>query len=459
MNKRQKITIILMGALLCSVSTANELTKNLTLDTLTLDRAIQLAIDNDPWLKGVEYRQQALESRAIAAGQLPDPKLSLNILNLPTDTFEFDQEPMTQLKVGVSQQFPRGKTRALKQQQLEQRSEQTVYQREDRKAMVTLTVTQLWLEWLRQQKTIALIEKDRSLFEDLAEIVNANYASAFGKTQQHDIIQAQVELTRLEDRLYRLSEAADIHLAKLNEWLPTPIHTINHSTLPRLTIRSSFPMKDTGLNETFINDTVINKIAAQHFLQHPKILQLDQTIATNTTAMQLAKQQYKPQWGVNTSYAFRDDDAAGNDRADFFSVGVTLDLPLFTANRQDKQVDATIAETEASKTEKWQLLRSFVAKTNQAKAKLQRLEQRQQLYQTRLLKEIHEQVEASLTAYTNDNTDFNQVVRARITELNSRIDALSIDIDRLQAIAQLNYLFTQAEKTPANTTATEGAKP
>jgi outer membrane protein TolC len=454
MNKRQKIAITLIGALVCSISTANELTNDLTLDFLTLDKAIQLAIENDPWLKGAEYRQQALESRAIVAGQLPDPKLSLGAVNLPTDTFDFDQEPMTQLKVGVSQQFPRGKTRALKQQQLEQRSEQTVYQRENRKAMVTLTVTQLWLEWLRQQKTIALIEKDRSLFEDLAEIVNANYASALGKTQQHDIIQAQVELTRLEDRLYRLSEAADIHLAKLNEWLPIPIHTINHSTLPELTIKPSLLMNDTGSNN----------IKAQHFLQHPKVLQLDQQIAANTTAMQLAKQQYKPQWGVNTSYAFRDDDPAGRDRADFFSVGVTLDLPLFTANRQDKQVDASIAETEASKTEKWQLLRSFMAKANQAKAKLQRLEQRQQLYQTRLLKEIHEQVEASLTAYTNDNTDFNQVVRARITELNSRIDALSIDIDRLQAIAQLNYLFTssdvkQAINTSANTTATEGAKP
>ena len=423
MNNRQKILIVVTGFLLSSASMAKD---------ITLEQTIQLAIENDPWFRGNQYKQQALDAQSVSAGQLPDPKLSLGIANLSTDTFEFDQEPMTQFKVGVSQQFSRGKTLGLKRQQLEQKSEQTVFQREDRKAMVTLTITQLWLEWLRQQKTIELIEKDRRLFEDLADIVNANYASAFGKTQQHDIIQAQVELTRLQDRLYRLSEAADVHQAKLNEWLPEPISHLKNLELPPISFNASF----------VINQLDRNGKLGQYFLQHPKMLLLDQQITISDTAIQLAKQRYKPQWGVNSSYAWRDDDPMGSDRADFLSVGITFDLPLFTKNRQDKQVSAAVARTEAIKTEKHQLLRQFIAQANQAKVKLKRLEQRQQLYQTRLLKEIHEQVEASLAAYTNDNADFNQVMRARITELNSRIDALTIDVDRLKTIAQLNYLFT-----------------
>ena len=423
MNKRKKIFILMTGFLFSTASLAQD---------ISLDQAIQLAIENDPWFQGNQYKQQALDDQSISAGQLPDPKLAVGIANLPTDTFEFDQEPMTQFKVGVSQQFPRGKTRELKRQRLEQLGEQTVFQHEDCKAMVTLKITQLWLEWLRQQKTIALIEKDRSLFKDLADIVNANYASALGKTQQHDIIQAQVELTRLEDRLYRLSEAADVHQAKLNEWLPVPIDNLKSLELPAI----SFSMPNA------IDEMNSNGKLSQYFLQHPKILLLDQQITVGDTAIQLAKQQYKPQWGINGSYAWRDDDPMGNDRADFLSLGVTFDLPLFTKNRQDKQVSAAVAQTEVIKTDKHQLLRQFTAQANQAKAKLKRLDQRQQLYQTRLLEEIHEQVEASLTAYTNDNADFNQVVRARITELNSRIDALIIDIDRLKTIAQLNYLFT-----------------
>ena len=427
MNRRQPIIIAVFGLFFCAASMANE---------LTLEQAIQLAIDNDPWLQGNEYRQQALEYRSVAAAQLPDPQLSVGMVNLPTDTFAFDQEPMTQLKIGVSQQLPRGKTRELRRQQLEQHSEQTVFQRQDRKAVVRLTVTQLWLEWLRQRKTIELIEQNRNLFADLAGIANANYASALGKTQQYDIIQAQVELTRLQDRLYRLSAAAEVQQARLDEWLPEPVHSLDTLDLPDITVNTAFPIN--------ADSVTAPSVLTGYFLKHPKLLQLDQRIAVSETATQLARQQYKPQWGFNTSYAWRDDDPMGNERADFLSVGVTLDLPLFTNNRQDKEVGAAIAQAEAIKTEKAQLLRAFMAQANQARAKLERLEQRQQLYQTRLLKEIDEQVEASMTAYTNDNADFNQVVRARISGLNSRIDALSIDIDRLQTIAQLNYLFTGA---------------
>ena len=66
----------------------------------------------------------------------------------------------------------------------------------------------------------------------------------------------------------------------------------------------------------------------------------------------MAKQKYKPEWGVNASYGYRDDDPMGNSRADLFSVGVTFDLPLFTDNRQDKEVKSAISKTEAIKTEK-----------------------------------------------------------------------------------------------------------
>ena len=33
------------------------------------------------------------------------------------------------------------------------------------------------------------------------------------------------------------------------------------------------------------------------------------------------------------------------------------------------------------------------------------------------------------------------MVRARIAELNARVEALDIEVDRLQAISQLNYFF------------------
>lgn len=59
---------------------------------VSLEQAITLAQQNDPWLHGSRLKQSAVENRSIASGTLPDPKVSLGIMNLPTDTWDLDQE-------------------------------------------------------------------------------------------------------------------------------------------------------------------------------------------------------------------------------------------------------------------------------------------------------------------------------------------------------------------------------
>ena len=81
-------------------------------------------------------------------------------------------------------------------------------------------VTEFWLNAYRAQYSINLIEKDKELFTQLIQITEASYASTQGKTRQQDIIRAQLELTRLEDKLLILEQ--QLHSAKnrLAQWLP-----------------------------------------------------------------------------------------------------------------------------------------------------------------------------------------------------------------------------------------------
>jgi len=85
-----------------------------------------------------------------------------------------------------------------------------------------------------------------------------------------------------------------------------------------------------------------------------------------------------------------------------------------------------------------------------ARARLLSLNQRQSLYQSRLVKEAHDYAEASLNAYTSDDADFYEVVRAGIAELNVSIDALDIDVEKMKTIVQLNYFFTKSASKPDN---------
>ena len=126
---------------------------------------------------------------------------------------------------------------------------------------------------------------------------------------------------------------------------------------------------------------------------------------------------------------------------DLFSVGVTFDLPLFTDNKQDKEVNSAISKTEAIKTEKLLLMRKLLASYSSAKGRLLRLKDRQSLYKNKLIPQIHDQAEASLTAYTNDDGDFAEVVRSRIAVLNAEIDELTLNVEEQKLLLELNYLF------------------
>ncbi len=418
---------------------------------LSLEQAIVLAQQNDPWLHGSQLKQSAIEDKSIALGTLPDPKVSLGAMNLPADTWNIDQEGSTQLKIGISQMFPRGNSLELKKSLLKIESTKFPLLRENRKAMLKSKVSQLWLDAYLAQQTIELIENDWSLFEQMSEVAKASYSNVIGKTRQQDVIRAQLEIVQLEDRLTTQKQKLETAIARLNEWLhiydaAQLSDSFNFDTQPvGFSVSTTLPMIRL-LNPTiFTNSTYSRNLLAQELAYHPALLAIDVKHKASQKGVELAKQKYKPQWGINTSYAFRDDMPSGDNRADLFSIGVTFDLPLFTENRQDKQVAASIAESEAVKTEKLLATKQMISSVEKELRQLERLSERQSIYQEQLLKQTHDQAEASLTAYTNDDGDFAEVVRARIAELNSRISALKIDVDTLKTVARINYFFAHLQ--------------
>jgi len=421
---------------------------------LSFEKAIRAAQINDPWLTGNVHKQRAIESMSIAVNTLPDPKVTIGLENLPTNGFDFGQEGMTQAKVGVSQMFPRGDSLDIKSQQLKTQSEAFPYQRKDRESKVAVTVGSLWLDAYQVQQSIALIESNRSLFEQLADVAEASYSSALGKTRQQDIVRAQLELTRLEDRLDQLEQQKNRYEGMLAQWLTT--FSAETSAEYEAPLGSDFSLHNIVLDQLLpqielLNSELVYKESwhkpedlVPYFSNHPAVVAIEKKVNASKAGIKLAKQKYKPEWAVNASYGYRSDDPMGTSRADLFSVGVTFDLPLFTENRQDKEVQSAISETEAVKTEKLLLLRQMLSTYSSAKGRLLRLIDRQNLYKNKLLPQIYDQAEASLTAYTNDDGDFSEVVRSRIAVLNAEIDELTLNVEKQKLLLELNYLFVDS---------------
>jgi outer membrane protein TolC len=458
MNTRSPARAICAALLSTVLAQASEIQAQHDARPVSLHQAVNLAQQLDPWLQGSLLRQEALEAQATSAGTLPDPQLSMGFANLPIDSFDFNQEAMTQFKVGVSQQFSRGESLQLQRQQLEKLGAQHPYLRADRKARTRVTVSGLWLDAYQARETIRLIEQDRALFEYLVDVAQSKYGSALGKTRQQDVIRAQLELTRLQDRLAMLHQLYETNQGMLGEWLGPAMQSSGQPDWAQATRHENLQLSTNLpqlqlLEESWLLTAgpLTDSRAAVVLLSHPAILGLEQKIGAEESGIAIAEEKFKPQWGVNASYGYRDDDPMGHARDDFFSVGVTFDLPLFTSNRQDKELQSATARAAATRTEKWLALRNMKAALDARRAVLLRLRERQSLYQDQLLAQMAAQAEASLNAYTNDDGDFSEVVRARIAELNARIDALEIETEIIRTTAQINYFLAGTDSYATNT--------
>ncbi len=403
-------------------------------DSLSLNEAVSYAASNDPWLSRSEFTEQSLLAQSDVAEYLPDPKITLGASNFPTDTFDFNQEPMTQLNVGISQMFPRGESRRLRAKIKEQVADQQPHLRANRQAKTRLIVTQLWLEGFRSQQSTHLINADRSLFEQMVDFAEISYSTASGMARQQDVIRAQLELTQLEDRLTKLQQKQALSRQALYEWLP--VELVNKpfaNKLPEIQLSLQQSLEKASLQTSEIQSIL---------LKHPALIAFDQSIKAADTEIELARQKYKPEWGLSAKYGYRGHDLMGNERADFVSLGIVFDMPIFSRSRQDSEVKAAASKAQGSRLDKELLYRQMLASFQTSLAQLEYLDERMQIYQSMLLPQMREQAQASLTAYNNDDGDFAEAIRAQIAELNAKIEYLNISVDRQKQIAQLNYMLT-----------------
>jgi hypothetical protein len=112
---------------------------------LNLKQAEQLAIQSDPSIEAYKATSQSFVDESVADDTLPDPILRFGAVNVPVDTFDLDQEQMTQVKVGIVQNFPRGNVLSIKQQQSRYLSRAAMSMADDAQLQIIRDVRETYL--------------------------------------------------------------------------------------------------------------------------------------------------------------------------------------------------------------------------------------------------------------------------------------------------------------------------
>ncbi len=394
------------------------------LPALSLEQAEQIALESDPLVESFQATARSYSEESVSDGTLPDPKLKLGAVNVPVDSFDLEQEQMTQLVVGIKQDFPRGSSRQIKRQQTQWLSQSALAQAEDARRKLTSDVRQAYLNLYYEIAALDIVEESKKLFSKLVTVTESNYAA--GRANQQDVLQASLELSRLDDRITKIQGMSEGFRAELAQWIGDTAWQPIDDAFPEL---PDLP-----------DNVDLNQIIANH----PMIRAQTSRVNASRKMVDIAKQGYKPGWSASLDYGFRSgNNPDGTSRTDFMTALVSLDIPLFTSNRQDKNVTASHEKTAAAQFEKDDKLRKLKRSYEKDMYLWKRLGERSELYQTSLLSSAESNSRASLNAYQSGVTEFNTLMRAQITELDVRLENLRVRVDR--AITQARLLYITGE--------------
>jgi len=409
------VGVLLVGMLLVSMLSASNAF------ALNLKQAEQLAIQFDPSIESFKATSRSFVDESVAVNTLPDPKLRFGAVNVPVDSFDLQQEQMTQIKVGIMQNFPRGDVLSIKQKQSQYLSQSALALASDAELKILREVREAYLNLYYEVSAYQIIRETRKLFSKLVKITESNYAA--GRVNQQDVILAGLELARLDDRSTKIQAREEGYRAMLSQWI---------GDIAWNNISMAFPQLPALPEKVDLNQVIV---------QHPLIRAESAKVDASKQMTEMAKQEYKPGWSLLLDYGFRSgNNPDGTERPDFASALVSLDIPLFTGNRQDKTVSSNQQKVVSARYKKDDQLRKLKQFYEKNQYLWSRLGEREQLYKNSLLTAAKNNSNASLKAYQSGVSEFNTLMRAQITELDVRLEDLRVRIDRAAAQARLLYI-------------------
>lgn len=383
---------------------------------LSLTEAVRIAVTAaDPVLLRFDARAEALEDRAVADAQLPDPTIRSMLTNFPTNSFRFEQEDMTQIQTGLRQEFPAGQTRTFRSARRHAEADVERARKELAQREIEQSVRIAWLDLFYWTKAGNLVRQSRGAVQEMIDALSAGFAT--GSLNAQDILRAELELSLLDDRLTEISRRAETARTDLARFIGPAAARPLVSTLP------DFPTPS-GIDEM-----------EKALVHHPAVLVEEAQIAVADTEIKLAEEAYKPAWVLEGGYGLR-----GGGRADFASVGVTLSVPLFTGKRQDRRLSATIKEREAEKFDRAALLLALRRELGRAYVEWQHLGVRVDLYRNAVTQRANETAKASVSTYASGLTDFPELIRSQLAQLDAELKLAELHVEHAKAMAVLDYL-------------------
>lgn len=391
---------------------------------LTERAAVLYALEDNPSLASMRLRYEALLDVPSQVGTLPDPMVNLNAMNFPTDSFDRDQEGMTQLQVGFSQVFPFPGKLDLKEEAAAYDAMAAGFSVDELRVQLTKNVKTTWWQIYYLDRALDTLEKNKGLLRQFISVARTKYET--GKGLQQDILLAQLEQSKLMDQGIQLVALRRHQAIQLNTLMDRPasdlVRILENVPLSMPKVRSEAELYE-------VAESIKPTIKAQ-----------ETNVEAARSRLELAKRDQYPDFMLGVTYGERTGDNPpfmGGSRADLLSVMVGVKIPLYTGSKQSKAISQKTSELARSRyalIDEKGLVRAAISASA---TDYQKSQEQFDLFGTGIIPQARQTVQSMLAAYQVSEVDFLNLVRSQMTLFNYELQYWKALSEANQALARL----------------------
>jgi len=363
-------------------------------DFTDLPSLVREAIARNPRLQELSQDYQAAAARSKYVDELPDPRVGANVFGNPIETAAGSQRAV----LSVSQTVPwLGRLKAEHRRAVFEAFAIAAEYRAEKLRVVTGVRTG-WYRLYVLDRQIETAEANQQLIQSLVDLANARIAT--GNASQGDVLLGTLELSKLEERLLTYRRQRVGVQSTINRLLSRPAET-------PIDVPRELELAAPGLDAE-----TIYALAMQ---SQPMIEAARLRVMATRWGVEVARLQRRPEVTFSANYFPTDDNRLFTDPAvtageDPWSVGAQVSLPIWH-EKYDAIRNEAIWRHHAASSSVEELQDRYESQILDQVAEAQRAVETAQLYDSTILPQARQTLNADQEAYSNGVVEFDRVVR------------------------------------------------
>ncbi len=384
---------------------------------ITLEELVKAADESNPEIKSSSQAAAASKAMIPAAGALPDPTVKFETMgNLIPPTL-MKGDPSSARTYGVEQEIPFPGKRGLKESIASAEAESQQWNHELVHLKVRSELKQAFFELYLIHKSLDILLKNKELLQNFENIAESRYK--VGQTTQQDVLKAQVEISKVLDRLLVQGQKKRIAEAKINNLLYRP---------PETPVGKPAEFKKTELAYSFEELTQLALNGS------PELKSKESEITRRQQGVELACKEFYPDFAFGFTFAERE------QNPDMYGLMVSAKLPIYSWTKQQPELEAArlnfssarSMRDNTSSTVRYQVKEAYTTATTSEKLA--------NLYGSAIVPQSNLALNSAIANYQVGKIDFLQLIDATMSLLEYELKYYEAMVEFHKALAQLEPL-------------------